>query len=106
MEGHRGEAQGVKIVLDREPERAYVGGTSQEEVIMKSYTLNLSPEDYEAFRSHPATRLYDHRRTPDGDTTIWTSRPRQLVRDLERVIDFGATSACEVLNLSFVLFTQ
>jgi hypothetical protein len=66
---------------------------------MKSYCLNLSDKDYAAFRAHPATRLYDHQRTAGGDTTIWTSKPKQLCRDLARAIDFGATSAAEVLGL-------
>jgi hypothetical protein len=67
---------------------------------MKSYCLNLSDKDYAAFRAHPATRLYNHqRRTASGDTTIWASNPKQLCKDLSAAIDFGATSAAEVLGL-------
>lgn len=66
---------------------------------MQTFTLNLSDEDYAAFKACPATRLYVHTRDNCGDTRISTSNPRRLCQDLEKALDFGATSAGEVLNI-------
>lgn len=67
---------------------------------VKPYVLNLSAEDYARFKASHHTRLYAHHRTSDGDVTIWTMFPYDLADDLEKVIDFGATSAVDVLGLS------
>ena len=67
---------------------------------MRKFGLNMDDADYAAFKAHPATRLYQHRRDAGGDVTIWTSNPRQLARDLERAIDFGETTAAEVLEIN------
>ena len=66
---------------------------------MRKFTINLSDADYAAFKTSRATRLYQHERSAGGDVAIWSSNPRQLCRDLEAVIDFGATSAAEVLGV-------
>ena len=66
---------------------------------MKHYDLYLDDDDYRQFRRCPKTRLYDHRREPDGTVKIWTNKPLELARNLEAAIDFGATSALEVLGL-------
>ncbi len=68
---------------------------------MKKFSLNLSNEDYKSFKSSSHTRLYDHQRDAGGDVTIWTNKPYGLAADLERAIDFGATSAVEVLGLPY-----
>lgn len=65
-----------------------------------SLSLYLDDDDYAAFRASPHTKLYDHRRDAGGTVTIWTSKPKQLCVDLERAIDFGATSAFDVLAVS------
>lgn len=61
------------------------------------YQLEITDKEYARFKAHPATRLYVH--TYIANTlTIETSKPRQLAADLEQVIDFGATSARDVLG--------
>lgn len=65
---------------------------------MKRFDIYLNAEDFAAFRAHPATRLYTYRRKADGDTTIWATHARALATDLEKAIDFGATTALEVIN--------
>lgn len=63
------------------------------------YRVAISLAEYSRFKTHPATRLYVH--TFNGSTLeIETERPRQLAKDLAKVIEFGATSAAEVLGLT------
>lgn len=66
---------------------------------MKKFLFHLSDEEYQRFRTHPATRLYVHYRYIGGDIEIKTNKGYQLAANLEQVIDFGATSAIEVLGL-------
>lgn len=62
------------------------------------YRVAVSTKEYARFRADPATRLYVH--TFNGaEIEIETDRPRQLAKDLEKVIDFRATSAAAVLGL-------
>lgn len=79
-----------------------VGPQKLRESKSKPYELYMDDEDYKQFKSHPATRLYDHRRRPSGTVKIHTSNPHKLARDLEKAIDFGATTAREVLGIDHI----
>lgn len=65
---------------------------------MLKFEIYLDDADYSAFRSHPATRLYQHTRKADGTVRIFTAKKAALAEDLEKAIDFGATTAHEVLH--------
>lgn len=65
---------------------------------MKKFTLCLNSQEMEAIKTSPHTRLY-LRRIKGDQITFETSRPSQLARDLEKVIDFGAITASEVLGI-------
>jgi hypothetical protein len=70
---------------------------------IKTFKLCITPAEYEAFKAARATKLYDHKYwVSSGELFVSTSRPHCLARDLESVIDFGATSASEVLGLGAV----
>lgn len=68
---------------------------------MPKYTLCVEPEEYERFKTDPATRLYLHTYR-GGELEIECSKALAhcLCADLEKVIDFGATSAYGVLNVT------
>lgn len=95
---------------------------------MPKYSLMITPEEYDAFKTSPTTRLYLHHWRPPRTITIPEVRGgefleeiispattvvekqgeleidcntqfvRRLCRDLESVIDFGATSAWDVIT--------
>ncbi len=67
---------------------------------MHQWTVAISDQEFAAFKSDARTRLYVHQRAKSGELTVWSNKPRELAKDLEAVIDFGATSAAAVLGLT------
>lgn len=64
---------------------------------IKRYRFCITPNEYNRFHRHPATRMYLHSWNGQ-EITIETGDKRGLAADLMQVIDFGATSAIEVLE--------
>ena len=68
----------------------------------KSYRLNFEPSDYKKLRQASMRGKFSHNfsRDASGNITFKTTNPRKLARDLENIVDFGATSAFDVLDIS------
>lgn len=68
---------------------------------MKRYkfTCYLNNTDYQAVRKSATFAHNFSRNLETGDVTFTTTNPRKLCADLGKLIDFGATSASEVLDV-------
>ena len=68
----------------------------------KGYTSYVSDEEYQEIRKASMRGLITadfERDALNGEVTFYTDDPRKLARQLEKVIDFGATSANDVFGL-------
>jgi hypothetical protein len=66
---------------------------------VKIYKLCLSQEEYQRFHTDPETRLYVHSWNGVELSITTGTSSQQLVKDISKVVDFGATSAGEVLGI-------
>jgi len=70
--------------------------------INSSYSLYLNNDDYQTLRKASMQGKFPFKfsREIDGDTTIFTKNPNKMARALDNIIDFGATSPWDVLDIN------
>lgn len=70
----------------------------------KTYRANIDDKEYQMIRKASMRGNFDHKfsRKTNGDVTFSSRNPQKLVRDLEKLIDSGASSWYEILGIDQV----
>lgn len=67
--------------------------------MLGKYELQIEPHEYEELKNNKVG-LWQHRYNPTSKVIKFeTNRPKDLAKYLEKHIDFGATTAHEVLGI-------